>query len=253
MPCCRRQCAANEGDTPRILTSAFNGAWHSPHRGSLPVSWAVDPLLATMLPSLWNVYATSATPADSFVTGVDGAGYVFLNSLRNHTVPYERRAGRVIASGVGSAVVDVGVADERWPAVTRAQLETYVTNTKRGGHGPDALLNACGADWGQPLNFWLSDGTPVLNSVCCGPRGCDADHHYVRVLHAVRTLMLCACGVLYARAMCCVVLVPDSLHDSAWERLTSTLASRAWCPDDDTWRWGFPCTALLFSQLPQPE
>jgi hypothetical protein len=36
----------NEGDTPRISTSQFLSQWMSPLRGSVPVSWAVDPMLA---------------------------------------------------------------------------------------------------------------------------------------------------------------------------------------------------------------
>ena len=36
----------NEGDTPRILTSQFLSQWMSPHRGSVPIAWAVDPMLA---------------------------------------------------------------------------------------------------------------------------------------------------------------------------------------------------------------
>ena len=122
-------------------------------------------MLAKMLPALWNYYATSATLNDTFVTGVDGAGYVYLKSLGAHAASYEQRAGRLIASAIGSAVVDVGVADERWPAVSRSLLEEYVRNAKRGGRPPDALLNACGTAYGQPLNFFLSDGTPVISSV----------------------------------------------------------------------------------------
>jgi len=49
----------NEGDTPRILTSQFTEAWLSPNRGSVPVSWAVDPYLAELFPELWNFYAAS--------------------------------------------------------------------------------------------------------------------------------------------------------------------------------------------------
>ena len=124
----------NEGDTPRILTSAFNGAWGAP----VPVNWAVDPLLGEMLPALWNVFATSAAVSD---TCVDGAGYVFLHSLGKHATAYEKQAGKLAASGLGSRVIDVGVADERWPAVTVDELEAYVRNAKAGGRGPDLLIN----------------------------------------------------------------------------------------------------------------
>jgi hypothetical protein len=41
--------------------------------GTVPVSWAVDPLLADMWPALWNVYATSARSNDTFVTGTSCA------------------------------------------------------------------------------------------------------------------------------------------------------------------------------------
>jgi hypothetical protein len=131
-----------------------------------------------MFPALWNYYATSTTANDTFVTGVDGAGYVFVHSLGEHTRSYETRAGRLLASKIGSAVVDVGVADARWPAVTEPELETYVRNTKAGGRAPAAILNACGSDYGQPVNFWLSDGTPVFNSLCHGPPS-DPDRHYL--------------------------------------------------------------------------
>ena len=31
----------NEGDTPRIVVSAFSKAWTDPRRGSLPISWSI--------------------------------------------------------------------------------------------------------------------------------------------------------------------------------------------------------------------
>lgn len=121
-------------------------------RRSVPVAWAVDPLLAEMFPALWNFFASSATANDTFVAGVDGAGYVFVAELggheeacvstivlfcvrapasnllqhwHKHTAPktneskwllarrYEQRAGRVLAE-IGPNVVDTGVAVAGW-------------------------------------------------------------------------------------------------------------------------------------------
>ena len=104
----------NEGDTPRILTSQFASAWLSPHRGRVPVSWAVDPLLGRMFPELWNFFMSNTTQNDSFVAGVDGGGYVYLASFADaaHAAAYEERVGGVLAQlgPPGAAVVDVGVA-----------------------------------------------------------------------------------------------------------------------------------------------
>ena len=185
----------NEGDTPRILTSQFTGAWLSPDRGSAPVSWAVDPLLADFFPELWNYYAESASANDTFVAGVDGAGYVFLAELGKHAPAYARRAGVYMhryMPGGGGSVVDVGVADHRWSDVPNAShLEAYVEAaaaegkgpaprpSNPGGAAPSLFLNACGSHWGQKLNWWLPDGTPVINSQCMGPADDTSNGHYL--------------------------------------------------------------------------
>jgi hypothetical protein len=171
----------NEGDTPRILSSQFTGAWLSENRGAVPISWALDPYLGTLFPDLYNFYAGNTTVNDTFVDGVDGAGYIFVNSLGKHAHAYETRAGKVM-SEFGPNVVDVGVASNKWPAVTAEQIEEYVKNARAGSGGklvPSTILNACGTAWNQSINFWLKDGTPVINSVCVGPPGDTSNGHYL--------------------------------------------------------------------------
>ncbi len=172
----------NEGDTPRILSSQFTGAWISAHRGKIPIGWAADPYLGTIFPELWNFYSTNTTVNDTFIDGVDGAGYIFLNSLGTHAQVYEKRAGKVLKES-GISVVDVGVASNKWPAATKSELEEYVKNAHHGNgdddKSPGMMLNACGTTWNQPINFWLSDGTPVINSVCNGPKNDTSNGHYL--------------------------------------------------------------------------
>lgn len=169
----------NEGDTPRILTSQFTSAWLSPNRGSVPVGWAVDPLLGEFFPLLWNYYIDSATANDTFVGGVDGSGYVFLDSLGPHAAAYARRASAMLAK-YSLDVVDVGVAEALWPATPLADIETYVRNSgasSGGGGAPSVVLNACGSAWGQRVNDALPNGTPIVNSVCYGPHNSTRGHY----------------------------------------------------------------------------
>ena len=49
----------------------------------------------------------------------------------------------------------------------------------KAGKKPAAFVNACGQHWGQPLNGHLSDGTPVINSVCFGPANDTSGGHYL--------------------------------------------------------------------------
>ena len=62
----------NEGDTPRVLASNMCSAWALPERGSVPVAWAIDPLLAERFPALFDYYASTAGPNDSFVAEAGG-------------------------------------------------------------------------------------------------------------------------------------------------------------------------------------
>jgi hypothetical protein len=165
----------NEGDTPRILTSQMDSAWLSPARGSMPVAWAVDPLLGEYFPELLNFFVTTSTQNDSFVAGLDGAGYVYLSSLGSHAEAYERRAATLMAK-FHVPVVDVGIPGlnlerpDLTTASTLSEMEAYRSAALRGGQpAPAAFLNACGSHYGQPLLTWLRDGTPVLNSLCTGP------------------------------------------------------------------------------------
>ena len=188
----------NEGDTPRILTSQMDSAWMSPARGSVPIAWAVDPLLGQLFPELLNLYVQTATQNDSFVAGLDvscdafsicvlsisltqnvslsqGAGYVYLSSLGSHAEAYERRAATLMAK-FNTPVVDVGIPGlnlerpDLTTASTLSEMEAYRSAALRSGQpAPAAFLNACGSHYGQPLLTWLRDGTPVLNSLCTGP------------------------------------------------------------------------------------
>lgn len=77
-------------------------------------------------------------------------------------------------------MVDVGVASNKWPAVTASELTTYARNTANAGYKPAVILNACGSAWGQDVNFRLDDGTMIVNSVCVGPSANDTSNgHYL--------------------------------------------------------------------------
>ena len=51
----------NEGDTPRILVSAMASSWTASERGTIPIAWAIDPLLAERFPALFDYFAATAT------------------------------------------------------------------------------------------------------------------------------------------------------------------------------------------------
>ena len=70
----------HEGDTPRIVVSAFSKAWTDPRRGSLPVSWAIDPQLGEEFPALFDYFSSTAGVNDSFISGPGGCGCEFMKA-----------------------------------------------------------------------------------------------------------------------------------------------------------------------------
>lgn len=102
--------------------------------------------------ALWDYYATSASANDSFVAGVGGGGYVFLNTLSSPQFKrYTQRVGRLL-NNYGPRVVDTyGFAD---PDL----LANYSAEAALGGVAPSAYIS-------EPTHFGIWDeipGKPIL-------------------------------------------------------------------------------------------
>ena len=97
-----------------------------------------------------------------------------------HAPAYVARAAHYMAE-YGIDVVDVGVASNKFPAVTTAEVARYKQLADAQNRtAVRAFLNACGSTYGEPVNGWLDDGTPVINSVCQGPPATDdTDGHFI--------------------------------------------------------------------------
>jgi len=155
----------NEGDTPRILVSAMASSWASARRGSLPVAWAIDPLLAERFPALFDHFAATATPNDSFVAATAGAGYAMLDQFSAPQLDaYAARVGRLLAAYGPSVVDSYGYAN-------LSTMQRYAAAAAAGGGAPSLFVSQ--PNWDQRAyapyhcaqdNMWLPDGTPVVCS-----------------------------------------------------------------------------------------
>jgi hypothetical protein len=139
----------NEGDTPKILAGLMSDEWISPKRGSVPIAWGIDPYTAQEFPALFEYYATTATPNDSFFAGASGAGYTYPWHMPNLDA-YARHVRRLI-DAYGPDVVDVwesGLHLDKFEQYQRILKVACLTQ------------QTCGA----ATNNWLADGTPVISA-----------------------------------------------------------------------------------------
>ena len=153
----------NEGDTPRIVLSAFGSSWASPQRGSIPVAWAVDALLSERFPALMDFYASTATSNDSFIGGVAGAGYVHLGALDEAQLEaYATRAGRLFKEYMPKDAPADTFGWANW-----SSLDTYKKFAAAAGQAPGAfvaqpLTGTQGYFKCPVLNQNSADGTPLI-------------------------------------------------------------------------------------------
>jgi hypothetical protein len=156
----------NEGDTPRIVVSAFGSSWASAARGSLPVAWSVDPVLSERFPALMDHFAATASANDSFIGGVAGAGYVYLGALTDEQLErYAKRTGRLYQT-FGPTVADT------YGQANLSTIAKYSAAAAAGGAAPAAYVaqplwshGTYAKDaWRCPeLNLYSpADGTPIV-------------------------------------------------------------------------------------------
>jgi hypothetical protein len=89
----------NEGDTPKFAAGLMGGAWVDAARGSIPIAWGVNPLIAEVAPGLLEFYGSTASANDTFFAATAGAGYAYPSRMpRDAFRAYAERAARLTAA-----------------------------------------------------------------------------------------------------------------------------------------------------------
>ena len=89
----------NEGDTPKFAAGLMGGAWIDAARGSVPIAWGVNPLVAEVAPGLLEFYGDTASANDTFFAATAGAGYAYPSHMpRDAFRAYVARAAALTAA-----------------------------------------------------------------------------------------------------------------------------------------------------------
>jgi hypothetical protein len=154
----------NEGDTLKWMGSLMGfGAWLEPIRGSIPISWGINPWLTSNFPGLMKYYYDSMTENDSFYSLI---GYGYYNpkhsSQMEHLTALEAKYGPEADVTAGSiyavhSMIDAtnGHLDER--------TEDYLVSRKCRGYAFESAQESylkftrtgqpvIGTDW--ELFYW---------------------------------------------------------------------------------------------------
>ncbi len=139
----------SEGDTPRLITSHFFGAWEDPGRGSIPINWGTNPLFPSEFPVLAEYFQRTATPNDFFFAGVGGCGYIFPDHMKDFQRFLEFAKPHFDRSDIH--IIDVWQRSE----ASKERLAPFAEIC-----GLDAILQL--PDDAKGNVAWLPDGTPLI-------------------------------------------------------------------------------------------
>jgi hypothetical protein len=112
----------SEGDNAQYMQHAMYLNWQSSARGTIPLGWTVQPLLADFDPGMLNYYWSTATTNDCLVSGPSGGGYTHIEYWNSANVAtYTEAANAYLQrSGVRSITI--------WDTVSAATADAYATN-----------------------------------------------------------------------------------------------------------------------------
>lgn len=112
----------SDGDNVQYMQHTMKMNWGSAARGSVPVGWTVQPLLADFDPEMLNYFWSTATTNDCLVAGPSGAGYTRINYWSAGNVDSFTRASNPYLQMTGIRTVTV------WLTLSNATGNAYATN-----------------------------------------------------------------------------------------------------------------------------
>jgi hypothetical protein len=112
----------SDGDNAQYMQHAMYQNWQSSARGTIPLGWTVQPLLADFDPGMLNYYWSTATTNDCLVAGPSGAGYTHVEYWSSANVAYYAQAANSYLQRSGIRTVSI------WDTVSTATANAYATN-----------------------------------------------------------------------------------------------------------------------------
>eukprot|EP01084_Bolivina_argentea_P227006 383393_1 len=154
----------NEGDTAKNAYSLRGGNWVNKLRGTYPIAWGVDPLIAEWFPLLWQYYIDYGTKNDTFFNSVAGAGYTFPWPVmpKQYMINYFNQSGILSNKWMPGHHGQVDI----WPGGGGINKTDYELYENYSNHAISAFSQqpTSSDNNGNAINMWLDNGTPLFLS-----------------------------------------------------------------------------------------
>jgi hypothetical protein len=112
----------SDGDNVQYIQHTMKMNWGSAARGTVPIGWTVQPLLADFDPAMMNYFWSTATTNDCLVAGPSGAGYTHIEYWSSGNVTAYSQASNPYLQHTGIRTITV------WDNVSGTTGDIYATN-----------------------------------------------------------------------------------------------------------------------------
>jgi alpha-tubulin suppressor-like RCC1 family protein len=112
----------SDGDNAQYMEHVMNMWWQDPARGSLPLSWTVDPLVSVFDPAMLNYYWSTASTNDCLIAGPSGAGYAHLELWNSANLTAYASASDGYLQRAGMRTITI------WDQVNAGIAQAFATN-----------------------------------------------------------------------------------------------------------------------------
>jgi len=155
--------AVPDGDNIDFILDRMRDMWNDETRGTVPIAWSINPLLASLAPPLLDYYYSNASALDSFVAAPSGAGYIYPGFARETDLKeYLVRAGRSMATADMDIVWLLNSFNARETPYKAETLDAYVAALRPRG----VILDY--SDQAATLDTWVQGGetaaAPVIRA-----------------------------------------------------------------------------------------
>jgi hypothetical protein len=112
----------SEGDNVQYMQHAMYENWQSPARGTIPLGWTAQPLLADLDPGMLNYYWSTATTNDCLEAGPSGAGYTHVENWSSANIADYTKASNFYLQRSGLRTITI------WDTLSTATADAFATN-----------------------------------------------------------------------------------------------------------------------------
>ncbi len=112
----------SDGDNVQYMQHTMKQNWGSSARGTIPIGWTVQPLLADFDPGMLNYYTSTATTNDCLVAGPSGSGYTRINYWSAGNVANYTKASNHYLQRTGIRAITV------WLTLSGSTATNYAAN-----------------------------------------------------------------------------------------------------------------------------